>query len=214
MTSTQNPSPTQPDAAGSSTRRPVVSNLLGLLVVAIIGAAIYFIAAQSPVPGIVAVLAGVFGGIFVGLVLLPEGARSWLDGTFSRVSVIVLGSWLGMSLTMGSITVYMASMQDDMHRMRGDMTAMQEDINGMYVNIELMAVDIDDMSYDIDAMSDDIQVIDDAIRYVDQTLGAEIGPAVRIMAPAVNDMGHSMHRGVQSFSNPMEYMRNALMPFP
>jgi hypothetical protein len=207
MTSTQNPSPTQPDAAGSSTRRPVVSNLLGLLVVAIIGAAIYFIAAQSPVPGIVAVLAGVFGGIFVGLVLLPEGARSWLDGTFSRVSVIVLGSWLGMSLTMGSITVYMASMQDDMHRMRGDMTAMQEDIGGMHLNMELMALDIDDMS-------DDIQVIDDAIRYVDYTLGAEIGPAVRIMAPAVNDMGHSMHRGVQSFSNPMEYMRNALMPFP
>lgn len=222
MASSEQTAPTaaqQPEQSSHWIR--TLKTIPAAVAVVAIGWVIYHLSTLTPLPWIVAVLAGVFGALFVGVVLLPTDSWAWLGKTFSRIPVIVLGSWLGMALTMGSMTVYIAGMHDYMNgmneaiaHMRQDIGVMRGDMTVMAGNMVAMSDAVQGMSTSVIAMSDDVQQIDDAIGDVNYTLSYDIGPSVRVMAPAVTDMGHSMHRGVQSFSNPMEYMRNAIMPFP
>lgn len=198
-----------------------IKNLVGLLVVAALALLIYFALEQTQIPQAVTILVAVFAGVFVALVFLPDGFQQWLNKTFNRVPVIVLGSWLGMALTMGSMGIFMAKMQNDMSSMKGNietmnssMLVMKDSIQPMRGYMELMSSDMGKMRFDMHNMRDDIENIDNVILGIDQTLEQDIGPSVQAMAPAVNSMGYSMHRGVQSFSNPMDYMRNAFSPRP
>ena len=213
-------------------------NILAFIVMGLVAYAIFWLSGhfmpQIPVP--VIILIAIFSAIFVSLLLPENDVRAKLDETFSRVSVIVLGSWLGMALTMGSMTIFMAAMKDDMRHMSKNMQDMSADIQGMSgdmremknntttmsthmtqmsgdmanmsKNMQTMGVNIANMDTYINNIDDEIIKIDDEIRLMNNRLS----PSIAVMAPAVNDMGRSMHRGVQSFSNPMDYMRNAFLP--
>jgi len=182
-----------------------MKNIFGLLIAAAVALIIFLIIKGSALPLAVSIIVAIFAGIFVALVFLPADWQAWLHNTFSSVPVIVIGSWLGMALTMGSMGFFMQSMKDDMHQMRADMDHMSG-------YMQTMSTDIAAMKGYMGDMNDDISQIDDVIHGIDLTLEAEIGPSVRAMAPAVVNMGYSMHRGVDSFSNPMDYMKNAFEP--
>lgn len=180
-------------------------NLLGLLITALLSFFIYFLLKGLPFPLPITLLVAIFAGIFLSLLFLPSSFQTWMSNSFSRVPVIVFGSWLGMALTMGSMTWAVVNMQQDMDSMKTDMSHMSG-------YMQTMSGDITTIKTSIVHMHDDIEQIDNVILGIDRTLETEIGPYVRMMAPAVANMGYSMHRGVDSFSNPMDYMKNAFKP--
>jgi hypothetical protein len=177
-------------------------NALGLLITALLSLLMFFLLKGFPFPLPITVLVAIFTGVFLSLLFLPTSFQAWISAQFSRVPVIVFGSWLGMALTMGSMTWAVVNMQQDVQSMKSDMNLMATDMHSMSADMSAMRLSIAEMH-------DDIEQIDDVILGIDQTLESEIGPSVRIMAPAVANMGNSMQRGVNSFSSPMDYMKNA-----
>jgi len=95
-------------------------------------------------------------------------------------------------LAADSVTISLDEIAPEAKRYESHMAAMRRDMNEMDKHIFCMYLS---MSADMQAMRESMRVMT---------------PSVATMGPVMNRMGYDMNRGVGSFTNPMNYMFNAV----
>lgn len=142
--------------------------------------------------------------------------------------VTVIGSWIGgavMLTIMYNMMISVRDMRSDMGSMANNIRFIGEDIGAMRTAFDTTSENVADMrnlvasmSENTSNMSDQFTEIDDHV-YSMYILMAEdldsmrismqlMTPSITTIGPNIDRMGYDMNRGVNSFTNPGDFMRN------
>lgn len=136
---------------------------------------------------------------------------------------LMMGIMYDMMLSMRAMRTAMVEMNQSMLAMRGgiagmseDMRAMRGDMGAMNATMAVMGKNISD----IDIIAREITEIDLHVSNMYGLMAEDLdtlaksvslmAPSVATMGPVMHNMGVDMNRGINSFTNPMDFM-NGMM---
>ena len=157
-----------------------------------------------------------------------DGAQKFSTKAGLIIAVSIFGgAFLLMVYFMGvmtrniqDMTAYMGGMYGDMHSMHDHMAVMVGEVSKIpYVVAHMdenmntmnneMALIESSISGDLRAMTGSVDTIADSLLFIDAKVG-NISIDVNRMSGMMGGVTYDIHRGTQSFTSPMDYMRNMM----